>query len=123
MPDLKVKVGLIGKFDMLKFKNMKKVRVPEILLLQRMPVEWSGIRILMFLSQSLSMVVLTTVLSRRMSPPCLMETVAMLMQVVCLEESTMQETVALPIALISVRSKQRIRVKRVLLMQAVWQDL
>ena len=26
MPDLKVKVGLIGKFDMLKFKNMKKVR-------------------------------------------------------------------------------------------------
>ena len=26
MPDLKVKIGLIGKFDMLKFKNMKKVR-------------------------------------------------------------------------------------------------
>ena len=26
MPDLKVKVGLIGKLDMLKFKNMKKVR-------------------------------------------------------------------------------------------------
>ena len=26
MPDLNVKVGLIGKFDMLKFKNMKKVR-------------------------------------------------------------------------------------------------
>ena len=26
MPDLKVKIGLIGKLDMLKFKNMKKVR-------------------------------------------------------------------------------------------------
>ncbi len=26
MPDLNIKVGLIGKFDMLKFKNMKKVR-------------------------------------------------------------------------------------------------
>lgn len=26
MPDLKVKIGPIGKFDMLKFKNMKKVR-------------------------------------------------------------------------------------------------
>ena len=26
MPELNVKVGLIGKFDMLKFKNMKKVR-------------------------------------------------------------------------------------------------
>lgn len=26
MPDLGVKIGLIGKFDMLKFKNMKKVR-------------------------------------------------------------------------------------------------
>ena len=26
MPDLKIKIGLIGKFDMLKFKNMKKVR-------------------------------------------------------------------------------------------------
>ena len=26
MPDLGVKIGLIGKFDMLKFKNMKKER-------------------------------------------------------------------------------------------------